>query len=99
PADDEPEDGAERPEEEPERPAGVVGLWLRLRLERIRVVPRRVPVLELVSDEPVVPERLQMVAGGRVAVAGSPAREEVGACMLHRRPPPPAAAAQVQPQR
>src|SRR5262249_12271261 len=86
PADEEPEEGTERPEEEPERPAGVVRLRLRLRLERVGVAPGRVSVLELVPDEPVVPERLEVVARGCVAVARRAARQEVRACVLHRRP-------------
>ena len=68
PARDETEHRTERPEREAVRPARVVRLRLRLGAKRVWVAPRRAPVLELVPDEPVVVERLQMVAGGRLTV-------------------------------
>src|SRR5439155_9892914 len=86
PAADEAEHGAERPEEDPVRPAGEIRLLLRFGTERVRVAPGRAPVLELVADEPVVVQRLQVVAGGSFAVRGRPAREEVRARVQDRRP-------------
>src|SRR6476659_1480904 len=86
PAADEAEDGAERPEEDPVRPTGEVRLWLRLRTEGVRVPPRCAAVFELVADEPVVIQRLQMVARRGFAVSGRSAREEVRAGVEDGRP-------------
>ena len=77
PAGDEPEERAQRPEEKAERPAGIVRLRLGLGLEGVRIQPRGVAVLELVADEPVVVERLQMVARARPRRAYGAARQEV----------------------
>src|SRR5438132_13303303 len=52
PAADKTEHGAERPEEDPVRPAGEVRLRLRLRPEAVRVAPGTGPVLERGADEP-----------------------------------------------
>jgi len=86
PAADEAEHGAERPEEDPVRPAGEVRLRLRLRTEGVRVPPGRATVFELVADEPVVVQRLQMVARRGFAVSGRSAREEVRAGVEDGRP-------------
>src|SRR6476659_7373811 len=79
PPDDHPGHGRNRPEEEPVRPAGVVGLRPGLGPERVRVAPRRTAVLELVADEPVVVQRLEVVPGRGLAVPRRSAREEVRA--------------------
>ena len=86
PAADEPERRRQRPEEEAERPARVVGLWLRLGPERIGVPPRSAAVLELMSDEPVVIERLQVVSRRGLAVRGRTSGEEMRTSMQDRRP-------------
>src|SRR5207237_10277328 len=61
PAADKTEHRAERPEEDPVRPAGEVRLRLRIRPDAVRVAPGSVAVLELVADEPVVVEHLKVV--------------------------------------
>jgi hypothetical protein len=86
PAADEAEDGTEWPEEKAERPAREVRLRLRLRLERVRIAPGFAQVLELMPDEPVVVERLQMIAGRGFALCRPTARHELGAGMLHCGP-------------
>jgi hypothetical protein len=73
-----------RPEDEPERPACEVDPLRRLRLEAVRVEPRRPRVRELVSGQPEVVRRLQVVArrddsGPRLAV-----REELVAVLEER---------------
>ena len=59
---------------------------LRLRTEGVRVPPGRAAVFELVADEPVVIQRLQMVARRGFAVSGRSAREEVRAGVEDGRP-------------
>ena len=86
PAPDETESRRQRPEQEAERPAGVVRLRLHLGPEGVGIPPGSPAVLELVSDEPVVVQRLQMVSGGRFAVRGSTAGEEVRAGVQDCRP-------------
>jgi hypothetical protein len=86
PAADEAEEGAERPEQKAERPACEVRLRLRLRLEGVRVAPGCAQVLELMPDEPVVVERLQMIAGRGFALCRPTARHELGADVPHCGP-------------
>jgi hypothetical protein len=61
-------------------------LRLRLRTEGVRVPPGRATVFELVADQPVVVQRLQMVARRRFAVSGRSAGEEVRAGVKDGRP-------------
>src|SRR3989442_158728 len=86
PAAIEPKHGGRGPEEDREGQAGDVRRLLPLRGEGVRVPPRGAAVLELVADEPVVVQRLQVVAGGSFAVCGRAAREEVRASVQGRRP-------------
>ena len=86
PTHDEAEHCAERPEEDTVWPTGEVRLRLRLGAERVWVAPGRASMLDLVADEPVVVQRLQMVAGRRFAVGRRSAGEEVRAGMDDRRP-------------
>ena len=86
PAAHEPEEGGQRPEDEPERPALEVRHRTRLRAEAVRIDPRRPSMLELVADEPEVVGGLEVVAWGGLAVAGSSACEEARARVVHRRP-------------
>ena len=74
PREDRPEGGVERPERKPERPAAEVDPRARFRLERVRVAPRRAPVVELVADEPEVVDGLQVVAARRLAAEMASAR-------------------------
>src|SRR5205085_6377029 len=80
------ERGVERPERHGERPAGEVDRRARLRPEAVRVAPRRAALLDLVSRQPEVVERLQVVARCGLAVAGRAAGEETRPGMLHSRP-------------
>ena len=66
----------ERPEDERERPAGRVDALWRLRLELVRVKPRRAAVQQLVAGEPEVVDGLEVVARRRPAVARLAARAE-----------------------
>ena len=68
--------GVERPEEKSERPAGIVRLRRRLRAKRVRIEPGSVCVLQLMSDEPPVVERLQMIARRCLAVTRRASREK-----------------------
>ena len=77
PAQHDPEQVVERPEHDPVRPDGRVDGGGRLGLELVRVAPRRAAVLDLVSEEPQVVARLQVVAGRRLAVPGPAPREEL----------------------
>ena len=86
PPGDEPERRTERPEDEAERPARIVRLWLGLRLERVGVAPRRTAVLQLVTDEPVVVQRLQVVSRRRFAVRGRAPGHELRARVEDGRP-------------
>ena len=86
PSDDEAEGHAERPEEQPERPARVVWLWLRLGPERVRIEPRRAPAVELITDEPPVVQRLQVIPRRRIAVPRRPTGEELRTRVQHGRP-------------
>ncbi len=70
PRDHRPPEGVQRPEREPVRPAAEDNLRLDERLEAVRIDPRRLATLELVTDEPEAIRRLQMVAGRRLPVAG-----------------------------
>ena len=85
PRDDRAEERVERPEREPVGPAAEDGLRLDERLEAVRVHPRGGPALELVADEPEAVGRLQVVAGGGLAVAGGAVRHELGAQRAGRR--------------
>jgi hypothetical protein len=86
PAADETEHRAERPVDDPVRPAGEIQLSLRLRAKAVRVTPGSTAVLELVAYEPVVVQRLQVVARRRFSVGRRAAREEVRPGVLERRP-------------
>ena len=68
PGRDRPERPLQRPVDEPERPAGEIPARLDLRLEAVRITPRRPPVLELVPDEPELVADLEVVARRRLAV-------------------------------
>jgi len=71
------EQRVERPEDEPERPPGEVRPRVDLGLEAVRVEPGRLAALQLVTGEPELPDRLEMVAGGGSAGArGQPLGEE-----------------------
>ena len=71
------EEVAERPERDPEEPPLEVRRRLRLGPERVRVGPRGGAALDLVPGQPERPPELQVVAGGRLAVAGRRACEVV----------------------
>ena len=86
PREDRPEGGVERPERKPKRPAAEVDPRARFRLERVRVAPRRAPVVELVADEPEVVDGLQVVAARRLPRDVLGARGEPRVEMLRRRP-------------
>ena len=86
PPPDEAEHGPERPEEDPVGPAREVGLRLGLRPKAVWIPPRRSAVLQLVADEPVVVQRLQVVARRRLAVGRCASREEVRPSVLERGP-------------
>src|SRR5207244_595017 len=83
---DETEQGRDRPEDQPERPAGEVRLRGCLRPERVGIEPGRMSAFELVADEPPVVQRLQMVPRRGLPVPGRAAREEVGPRMEDRGP-------------
>src|SRR6185295_8859884 len=63
PGDDRPEERAERPVDEAERPAGKDGLRFGQRLEAVRVLPGRSAVGELVPYEPEAVDGLEVVSG------------------------------------
>src|SRR6184192_2368728 len=86
PAADETEYSPQWPEEQAEGPAGIVRLWHRFGPERIGIPPRSVAVLQLVPDEPVVVQRLQVVARRGLAVRGGASGQEVRAGVQDRGP-------------
>ncbi len=93
PGRDRPECPLQRPVDEPERPAGEIPARLDLRLEAVRITPRRPPVLELVPDEPELVADLEVVARRRFAVPARPwAMKDVSTCLapghVARRPAP-----------
>ena len=66
-----PEQPVERPERGPEQPALQVRRRFRLGPEGVRVGPGRGALLELVPGKPERPAELEVVAGGRLTVAGA----------------------------
>ena len=78
--------GVERPEHDPEGPAREVDRRARLRPEAVRVAPGRAAVLDLVSRQPEVVERLEVVAGRGLAVAGRAAGHESRSSVLDGGP-------------
>ena len=74
---DGPEERVQRPEDDRERPAGVVRPLRRLGLEAVGVEPRRMPAAELMPGEPEVVRRLQVVAGRHDVRARLPVREQL----------------------
>ena len=81
-----PEGALERPERRSQQPALEVRALRRLGLERVRVAPRRPPVLELVPGQPVVPDELEIVAGRLLAVARCGAGQVVAVHVAHGGP-------------
>jgi len=86
PRGDGPEERAERPVDEAERPAGKDGLRFGQRLEAVRVLPGRSAVGELVPDEPEAVDGLEVVSGGWLAVPVASARHERAREGPDRRP-------------
>jgi hypothetical protein len=84
------EHGAEECEEGPVREAEdeplEVHAWRQLGPEAVRVVPERVRMLELVTEQPQVPPRLQVVSRRRLAHRRCPLGEEARPQVLDRRP-------------
>ena len=82
-----PEQGVERPERKPERPAGEVHAWLRLRPEAVRVAQGALAAAQLVPGKPELPRRLEMVAGrGGARQSATALGHEVAPNLLQRRP-------------
>ena len=80
-----PEQRVQRPEDDPERPAREVRSGLRLRLEAVRVEPRRRAALELMAGEPELPDRLQVVARRHLASRRQALRQKAVVRVPQRR--------------
>ena len=79
PRDDRAEERLERPEREAVGPAAEHDLRLHERLVAVRIAPRLRAGSELVADEPEAIARLEVVAGGGLAVARQAVGDELRA--------------------
>ena len=87
PGADRPEQRLQRPERQAEGPTGEVEARLDLRLEAIGIVERVGAASELVSRQPELPERLQVVSRRRGPWERvQPLREELVVRLLERGP-------------